>query len=165
MGRPLFCGSNDSDQVNRIFKVLGTPSFDSWPSMTSMPKYNPAFHTYPGKKLSAILPRLGAVGLDLLERLLQPDPGKRISAREAMKHPYFADLQGVSVLLQGLDGAAAQQQQTHQHARQMQQMEQQQRQQQQQPNMQPMHSQPPLSAPASNSDPQLELPQASFITR
>ena len=97
MGRPLFCGSNDADQVSRIFKVIGTPNADSWPSMSSMPKYSSNLQLYPGKKLSQILPRLGPVGLDLLERLLQPDPGKRISAREAMRHPYFTDLQGVSV--------------------------------------------------------------------
>jgi serine/threonine protein kinase len=93
-GRPLFAGSNDADQVNRIFKILGTPTADSWPSMTSMPKYSAAMvqQQYSGKKLSAMLPRLGREGLDLLEHLLQPDPAKRVSAREAMRHIYFADL-------------------------------------------------------------------------
>ena len=101
MGRPLFCGSNDSDQVSRIFKVLGTPSHDSWPSMAQMPKYNPNFPFYPGKKLATLLPRMSHAGLDLLEKLLQPDPAKRISAREGMRHVYFSDLQGVGVMIAG----------------------------------------------------------------
>ena len=108
MGRPLFCGSNDSDQVSRIFKVLGTPSHDSWPSMSHMPKYNPAFPIYPGKKLATLLPRMSHAGLDLLEKLLQPDPAKRISAREGMRHVYFSDLQGVGVLIAGGEPAGQQ---------------------------------------------------------
>ena len=114
MGRPLFCGSNDSDQVSRIFKVLGTPSYDSWPSMQHMPKYNPNFPNYPGRKLSTLLPRMSNAGLDLLERLLQPDPAKRISAREGMRHAYFNDLQGVGVLISGGEVASPQAQQQHQ---------------------------------------------------
>ena len=116
MGRPLFCGSNDSDQVSRIFKVLGTPSHDSWPSMSSMPKFNAAFPSYPGKKLHTLLPRMSHAGLDLLEKLLQPDPNKRISARDGMRHAYFSDLQGVGVLIQGgelASEAVAQQQQLY----------------------------------------------------
>ena len=175
MGRPLFCGSNDGDQVNRIFKILGTPGADTWPSMTSMPKYNPALPLYPGKKLSQILPRLGGVGLDLLERLLQPDPGKRVSAREAMKHPYFADLQGVTVQLNPLDSPPHQQlpqpqpqlqpQQPHDlYIRQMQMEAQRQHQQMQ---MQSLPAPPAPLQPTSvgGADLQLTLPQASFITR
>jgi len=119
MGRPLFCGSNDSDQVSRIFKVLGTPSHDSWPSMPHMPKYNPNFPHYPGKKLATLLPRMSHAGLDLLEKLLQPDPAKRISARDGMRHVYFSDLQGVGVLIAGgelASGAVAQQQQQQLYA-------------------------------------------------
>ena len=29
--------------------------------------------------------------MDLLERLLEPEPQKRISARDALQHPYFHD--------------------------------------------------------------------------
>jgi len=31
MGKPLFAGSNDSDQLIRIFKILGTPTPATWP--------------------------------------------------------------------------------------------------------------------------------------
>lgn len=38
---------------------------------------------------SSILANTGLLALDLLERLLQFDPAKRISAAEALTHPYF----------------------------------------------------------------------------
>ena len=34
---------------------------------------------------------LGHRGMDLLERLLEPEPQKRISAKDALQHPYFHD--------------------------------------------------------------------------
>lgn len=97
-GRPLFCGQSDSDQLLKIFKVIGTPNKQDWPSMTELPeyraKYKDGFPFMPGKKLHSVVPRLNRLGLDLLERMLQCDPMKRITAREAMNHPFFADLKG-----------------------------------------------------------------------
>ena len=94
-GRPLFCGSNDQDQLLRIFKVMGTPTRADWPDMVNLPQYKlmETLPRYEGKKLKNMLPRLSAAGLDLLEKMLQADPLKRITAKQAMQHPFFADLQ------------------------------------------------------------------------
>jgi serine/threonine protein kinase len=35
------------------------------------------------------------MGLDLLKRMLVYDPGQRVTAREALTHPYFQELQGL----------------------------------------------------------------------
>ena len=38
-GRPLFPGSSDNDQLNRIFRILGTPTRDTWPSIIDTPSF------------------------------------------------------------------------------------------------------------------------------
>lgn len=41
-----------------------------------------------------IVPRLGPEGVHLLSSMLQLDPAKRISARQALAHPFFAAQSG-----------------------------------------------------------------------
>lgn len=38
-GRPLFPGSSIPDQLQRIFKVLGTPTEETWPGVSKLPEY------------------------------------------------------------------------------------------------------------------------------
>ena len=38
-GRPLFPGNSISDQLQRIFKVLGTPTEETWPKVSQLPEY------------------------------------------------------------------------------------------------------------------------------
>ena len=47
---------------------------------------------YPAQPLKKIVRKLDAAGLDLLTKMLQFDPAKRISAEMAMKHVFFRDL-------------------------------------------------------------------------
>jgi len=42
--------------------------------------------------LKASMKKLEPSGLDLLDQMLVYDPAKRISAKRAMNHPYFDDL-------------------------------------------------------------------------
>lgn len=42
--------------------------------------------------LQHLVPTLDQDGVDLLEQMLQFDPAKRITAADAMNHPYFNDL-------------------------------------------------------------------------
>ncbi|KAG7170942.1 cyclin-dependent-like kinase 5 [Homarus americanus] len=91
-GRPLFPGSDVDDQVKRIFKLLGTPTEETWPGMTSLPDYK-TFPLYqPTMTLAQVCPKLSSKGRDLLQRLLICNPAVRMSAEDAMTHSYFADL-------------------------------------------------------------------------
>ena len=120
-GRPLFPGTTNEDQLQKIFRLMGTPSERSWPGITAFPEYKPGWHVYATQDLRLILPQVDAGGLDLLGRCLQLRPEMRISAAEALGHPWFRDLQQ---LRQG----AHQQQQQQQQAQQQHQQQQQQQQ-------------------------------------
>lgn len=91
-GAPLFPGSSDEDQLKRIFKVLGTPNKNTWPGMKDLPELKVNYANYPQQDMKKIVPRLDDAGIDLLMRMLEYDPNNRITAEDAMKHPYFDDL-------------------------------------------------------------------------
>jgi len=91
-GRPLFPGTSDQDQLLRIFRILGTPTEESWPTMVDLPEYKPDFPQFEPQPLSKIAPKLDQVGWDLLSSMLRYEPQQRISAKAAMQHPYFDDL-------------------------------------------------------------------------
>ena len=37
MGKPLFPGEGEIDQMNKIIKLLGIPNEETWPGVTSLP--------------------------------------------------------------------------------------------------------------------------------
>jgi serine/threonine protein kinase len=91
-GRPLFPGTTNEDQLQRIFRLMGTPSERSWPGIASFPEYKQNFPVYPTQDLRMILPQIDQQGLNLLSSMLQLRPDLRISAAEALRHSWFADL-------------------------------------------------------------------------
>jgi len=90
--RPLFPGTSDHDQLMRIFKVLGTPSEETWPTMAELPEYRGDFPQHDPVSFATVAPKLCTDGLDLLTQMLRYEPGHRISAKAAMSHPYFKEL-------------------------------------------------------------------------
>ncbi|KAL8781979.1 MAG: hypothetical protein Q9213_005763 [Squamulea squamosa] len=91
-GRPLFPGTTNEDQLQKIFRLMGTPSERSWPGITSFPEYKPGWHVYATQDLRMILPSVDHAALDLLGRCLQLRPEMRVGARDAMDHAWFRDL-------------------------------------------------------------------------
>ncbi len=55
-------------------------------------EYKDVFPQWRPRDLKEVVPQLDDDGLDLLARLLVYDPGQRISAKQALQHPYFHDL-------------------------------------------------------------------------
>ncbi|KAJ2759322.1 Cyclin-dependent kinase catalytic subunit [Coemansia nantahalensis] len=90
--RPLFPGDSEIDEIFKIFRILGTPTEEIWPELKTLPDYKPSFPNWQPKDLAALLPRLDADGIDLLQRMLTYDPAHRISAKQALAHPYFNDI-------------------------------------------------------------------------
>jgi len=91
-GRPLFPGSDVDDQLKRIFKLLGTPTEESWGGHTQLPDYKPFPIYHATASLSQVTPKINTKGRDLLSRLIVCNPLCRMTAEEAMEHPYFNDL-------------------------------------------------------------------------
>lgn len=88
-GRPLFPGSSEPDQLHRICRVLGAP--DDWPEGLALAaslrfRFPPAAPV----PLRRLLPRLSASAAALLSALLRWSPSTRLTAAQALRHPYFA---------------------------------------------------------------------------
>lgn len=90
--RPLFQGDSEIDQLFRIFRVLRTPTEELWPGVTQLPDFKASFPNWATMNLKNSMKKLEPAGLDLLEATLVYDPSKRISAKKALLHPYFDDL-------------------------------------------------------------------------
>lgn len=91
-GRPLFPGTTNEDQLQKIFRLMGTPSERSWPGISQFPEYKPNFQNYATQDLRMILPQIDQLGINLLGSMLQLRPEMRISAAAALQHPWFNDL-------------------------------------------------------------------------
>jgi len=97
-GRPLIAGTSEGDQLDRIFRLLGTPNAVDYPGIVDLPEYHPNLPRYPPPPngFSGLVPTLDATGVDLLSKMMQYDPAMRLTANEALKHPFFYDVAGVA---------------------------------------------------------------------
>jgi len=86
--RPLFPGDSEIDQIFRIFKILGTPTETVWPGVSQLPEYKANFPSWRPQSLANYVTRDPQI-LDLLQKMLVYEPSKRISAKQALLHPYF----------------------------------------------------------------------------
>ncbi|GFH55837.1 serine/threonine protein kinase [Chaetoceros tenuissimus] len=95
---PLFPGSDEVDQVNRIHKVVGTPSDDIIARLKAKgsAKINYKFSNMKGIGIKHFIPHASSECVDLLNQTMIYDHTKRIVALDAMGHSYFSKYHGVS---------------------------------------------------------------------
>ncbi|KAK1936112.1 putative mitogen activated protein kinase [Babesia divergens] len=91
IGKPLFTGSSTINQLSKVVTLTGMPSEEDMESlgspftammMSSLPKTLQ-------KPLKEYMPNAPDDAVDLVNRLLQFNPNKRISTLQALNHPYI----------------------------------------------------------------------------
>lgn len=92
-GRILFMETSEIGTLIAIFRLLGTPSPDLWPSLTRMTHFKTSFPRFqPGSVSSKLVGIQDEKAIDLLEKMLQMNPAHRLTAQQCLQHPYFAGL-------------------------------------------------------------------------
>jgi casein kinase II subunit alpha len=97
---PFFQGHDNYDQLVKIAKVLGTDELYKYVEkydLTLDKNYNGILGNYPKKPWSKFINNENKnlcppEALDLLSKMLVYDHAERITPKEAMNHPYFAEL-------------------------------------------------------------------------
>jgi len=95
LGQPLFPGESGIDQLVEIIKVLGTPTRDQIRTMN--PNYME--HKFPQIKphpFNKVFRKADPSAIDLISKLLEYTPTQRLSAIDAMVHPFFDELRDPS---------------------------------------------------------------------
>ncbi|PON77361.1 Serine/threonine protein kinase [Parasponia andersonii] len=96
---PLFTGKTEVDQLDKIFRTLGTPNEKIWPGLPKLPGSKANFVKNPYNLLRKKFPATSFIGsavlsdsgFDLLSKLLTYDPEKRITAEAALNHGWFLE--------------------------------------------------------------------------
>ncbi|KAM4603200.1 mitogen-activated protein kinase 12-like, partial [Discoglossus pictus] len=94
-GKVLFPGGDYFDELNKIIEVIGSPQ----PSLISKMESKHAqsyLKLLPQKQkrnFKDLFPTMSSIEIDLLEKMLDLDPEIRITAGEALAHPYLQEYQ------------------------------------------------------------------------
>lgn len=83
--------SNDEklDQLSVIFDVIGTPSSEDIAAVGKANEYIKSLRKSPGKPFEKVFPAADPSVLDLLRKLLQFNPKRRLTASQALEHEFF----------------------------------------------------------------------------
>mmetsp|Transcript_44058 Transcript_44058/g.82382 ORF Transcript_44058/g.82382 Transcript_44058/m.82382 type:complete len:406 (+) Transcript_44058:3-1220(+) len=91
----LFPGDSQIDTLFRIFRLVGTPSEEVWPGVSTLRDFTQEFPKWAHTEFVDVRqkgPALGQEGLDVINQCLRCNPVERASARQLLQHPFFEDL-------------------------------------------------------------------------
>ena len=92
MGKPVFPGTSTLNQLDRVMQVTGRPTPEDVESIHS-PLASTMLESLPKtkeKNIRSMFPTASDEALDLIRNLLQFNPSKRLTAVQALAHPYVA---------------------------------------------------------------------------
>ena len=92
--KPLCPGTDYLDQLTRILSIIGSPS-DEDMSFIKAPRARIFMEKQCGKPrvpFQSLFPHADPAAVDLLQRMLEFNPDKRISVNAALRHTYFDEL-------------------------------------------------------------------------
>eukprot|EP00891_Asterochloris_glomerata_P008682 jgi/Astpho2/8682/e_gw1.00128.89.1_t len=87
----LFPGDSELQQLLHVFKLLGTPNEEVWPGVSQLRDWH-EFPNWQPQPLERVFPNLEPEGIDLMKAMFVYNPAQRMSAKQALQHPYFNDL-------------------------------------------------------------------------
>lgn len=105
---PLFPGNNELDQIHKIHNVMGTPAVEI---LNKLKKHGTHmdfdFPPKTGTGITKLLPHASPEALDLMVKLLTYNPDDRLSAKQALRHPFFKEIRELDKRLRKANKAGA----------------------------------------------------------
>eukprot|EP01087_Luapelamoeba_hula_P014433 TRINITY_DN421_c0_g1_i1.p1 TRINITY_DN421_c0_g1~~TRINITY_DN421_c0_g1_i1.p1 ORF type:complete len:522 (+),score=148.22 TRINITY_DN421_c0_g1_i1:175-1740(+) len=91
-GKPIFPGSSTLNQLERVIEITGQPSAEDIESTQSSYAATliESIHVGQKRNIRDLYPKASDAAISLLENLLAFNPSKRMSADEALRHPWVA---------------------------------------------------------------------------
>ena len=91
---PLFPGDNEIDEVNKINKILGSPDDTLFEKLIqkSQRRNELNFEYQRGIGIQKFLSHVSPDCVDLINKMIEYDPEKRLTAQKCLNHIYFKDL-------------------------------------------------------------------------
>lgn len=89
---PLFQGSSSVDQLSKVLDVIGRPSEEAISRLSNHKARHwlRSHQSLPKVPLHNLYPHIDPLALNLIDKLLQFDPRERLSAEQALHHPWLA---------------------------------------------------------------------------
>ncbi|XP_028841722.1 cyclin-dependent kinase 4 [Denticeps clupeoides] len=88
--RPLFRGFTETQQLKKIFEVIGLPRKEEWPEESPV-RYPAEWGGSSTGAVGQVLPHADAQAHELLRKFLEFSPAKRITASQALAHPFLSE--------------------------------------------------------------------------